>query len=69
MPHRVWDPSAGEAAAPQQIPPAPPTVHPDGSVSSACSVGSEGPCATEVGGGAGGAPDGRSVPIYKVCWD
>jgi len=69
MTHRVWDPSAGNTAAPQQLPPAPATVHSDGSVSGEHSVATEGPCPTEVGGGAGGEPDGRSAPIYRVSWD
>jgi hypothetical protein len=69
MTHRVWDPSAGELVAPAQRPPAPATVHSDGSVDVQRSVASEGPCPTEVGGGAGGEPDGRSLPIYRVSWD
>jgi hypothetical protein len=54
--------------AAQQLPPLPSTVLSDGSVRGQRSVASEGPCRTEVGG-AGGEPDGRSVPIYRVCWD
>jgi hypothetical protein len=69
MPHRVWDPSAGSPASPEQLPPRPATVRSDGEVSAERSVASEGPCPTEVGGGAGGEPDGRSMPIYRVCWD
>jgi hypothetical protein len=69
MPHRVWDPSAGSEVAPEQLPPSPATVHGDGSLSPQRSVASEGPCLTEVGGGAGGEPDGRSLPIYRVSWD
>ncbi len=55
--------------APEQCPPPPATVHSDGSVSGQRSVASEGPCLTEVGGGAGGEPDGQSLPIYRVSWD
>lgn len=69
MTHVVWDPSAGSVMAPQQRPPPPATVLSDGSVREQRSVASEGPCPTEVGGGAGGEPDGRSMPIYKVSWD
>jgi hypothetical protein len=49
--------------------PLPSTVGPDGSVLGQRSVASEGPCPTEVGGGAGGEPDGRSLPIFRVSWD
>ena len=45
------------------------TVRSDGSVRGQLSVASEGPCLTEVGGGVGGEPDGRSAPIYRVSWD
>lgn len=69
MNHRVWDPSSGAAAVREQRPPVPATVRSDGSVSAARSIASEGPCPTEVGGGAGGEPDGKSAPIYRVCWD
>lgn len=69
MTHRVWDPAAGSPAAPEQLPPRPATVHSDGAVSAERSVASEGPCLTEVGGGAGGEPDGKSLPIYRVSWD
>lgn len=69
MTHPVWDPSAGSPATPEQLPPAPATVHSDGGVTGQRSVASEGPCLTEVGGGAGGEPDGRSLPIHRVSWD
>ena len=69
MTHAVWDPSAGSLATPEQRPPLPATVGSDGSVGGQHSVASEGPCLTEVGGGAGGEPDGRSLPIYRVSWD
>lgn len=69
MTHPVWDPSAGSLMAPEQLPPRPATVLSDGSVRGQLSVASEGPCPTEVGGGAGGEPDGRSLPIYRVSWD
>lgn len=69
MAHRVWDPSAGSPASPEQLPPPPATVGGDGAVSAERSVASEGPCPTEVGGGAGGGPDGRSMPIWRVCWE
>jgi len=68
MTHAVWDPSAGNLMAPEQRPPPPATVRSDGSVRGQFSVASEGPCRTEVGG-AGGEPDGRSAPIYRVSWD
>ncbi len=69
MTHTVWDPSAGSPMSPEQLPPAPGTVRSDGSVRGQRSVASEGPCLTEVGGGAGGGPDGVSLPIYRVSWD
>jgi hypothetical protein len=69
MTHVVWDPSAGAPMSPEQLPPVPSTVEPDGSVLRQRSVASEGPCPTEVGGGAGGEPDGRSMPIYRNSWD
>jgi hypothetical protein len=69
MTHAVWDPSAGSLMATEQRPPPPATVLSDGSVRGQLSVASEGPCQTEVGGGAGGEPDGRSLPIYRVSWD
>jgi hypothetical protein len=69
MTHPVWDPSAGSLMSPEQLPPPPATVRSDGSVHGQFSVASEGPCLTEVGGGAGGEPDGRSLPIYRVSWD
>jgi hypothetical protein len=69
MTHVVWDPSAGSPMSPEQLMPRPSTVGPDGGVQEQRSVASEGPCPTEVGGGAGGEPDGRSLPIYRVCWD
>ncbi len=69
MTHAVWDPSAGGPMAPEQRPPQPGTVRSDGSVRDQRSVASEGPCPTEVGGGAGGEPDGRSLPIHRVSWD
>ena len=69
MTHVVWDPSAGSLATPEQRPPPPATVHSDGTVQGQRSAASEGPCLTEVGGGAGGEPDGRSLPIFRVSWD
>ena len=69
MTHAVWDPSAGSPMSPEQRPPVPGTVRPDGSVRGQRSVASEGPCLTEVGGGAGGEPDGVSLPNYRVSWD
>ncbi|GEJ55483.1 hypothetical protein [Anaeromyxobacter diazotrophicus] len=68
MPHRSWSPAASRDAAPEQRPPAPASVHPDGSVDRELWAPSEGPCRHEVGG-AGGEPEGRSLPIRKVCWD
>ena len=69
MTHAVWDPSAGDPSAPEQLAPPPATVLSDGSVRGQRSVASEGPCPTEVGGGAGGEPDGKSLPIFRVSWD
>jgi hypothetical protein len=69
MTHAVWDPSAGSPVSTEQLMPRPSTVGPDGSVLEQRSVASEGPSPTEVGGGAGGEPDGRSSPIYRVSWD
>ncbi len=69
MTHAVWDPSKGDPIAAEQRPPSPATVRGDGSVRAQRSVASEGPCLTEVGGGAGGEPDGRSLPIQRVSWD
>jgi hypothetical protein len=69
MTHAVWDPSAGSPTSPEQRPPVPGTVLSDGNVRGQRSVASEGPCLTEVGGGAGGEPDGVSLPIYRVSWD
>jgi mRNA-degrading endonuclease toxin of MazEF toxin-antitoxin module len=69
MPRAVWKPSAGGPVVAEQRPARPATVLSDGSVPEQRSVASEGPCPTEVGGGAGGAPDGRSMPIYRVSWD
>jgi hypothetical protein len=66
--HRSWNPAAGHDAAPQQLPPAPACVQPDGTVDRKLWTPSEGPCRHEVGG-AGGEPEGWSVPIRKVCWD
>jgi hypothetical protein len=69
MTHAVWDPSAGSPISPEQRPPVPGTVLSDGTVRGQRSVASEGPCPTEVGGGAGGEPDGASLPLYRVSWD
>jgi hypothetical protein len=66
--HLHWNPAAGHDAAPQQLPPPPASVHADGSVDRGLEAPSEGPCRHEVGG-AGGEPDGHTLPIYKVCWD
>ena len=68
MSHTVWNPSAGHLMDPAQRPPAPATALSDGSVPGQRSVASEGPCRSETGG-AGGEPDGRSLPIYRVSWD
>ncbi len=68
MPHRNWNPASGHDAAPEQRPPAPAPIHPDGSVDRQLWAPSEGPYRTETGG-AGGEPDGHSLPIRKVCWD
>jgi hypothetical protein len=69
MTHAVWNPSAGAPTSIEQLPRPPSTVRSDGSVRGPRSAASEGPCPSEVGGGAGGEPDGRSLPIYRVCWD
>lgn len=69
MTHTVWDPSSGHGIEPEQRPPAPATASSDGSVRRRKLWGaSEGPSRTETGG-AGGEPDGHSVPIRRVCWD
>jgi hypothetical protein len=68
MNHAVWDPSAGHEIASEQRPPSPGRVDPDGTIERTLEVPSEGPCRAEVGG-AGGEPEGRSLPIRKVSWD
>jgi hypothetical protein len=60
MPHRNWNPAAGHDSAPEQ--------HPDGSVDRQLWAPSEGPYRTETGG-AGGEPEGHSLPIRRVSWD
>ncbi|HET7753257.1 MAG TPA: hypothetical protein VFK85_05045 [Anaeromyxobacteraceae bacterium] len=65
---RSWNPGQGAGVAEQQVPPAPAVVRSDGSVDRMLWTPTEGPCRTEVGG-AGGEPDGTSVPIRKVSWD
>jgi hypothetical protein len=64
----AWNPARGPGVAAQQRPPPPAVVRSDGSVDRKLWTPSEGPCRNEVGG-AGGEPDGRSMPIRKVCWD
>ena len=66
--HGVWNASAGHGATPEQRSPAPVAVSSNGSVEGGLWAASEGPSRTEVGG-AGGEPDGHSVPIRRVCWD
>lgn len=68
MAHVVWDPLSGHGTTHQQRPPSPATASSDGSVRGGLWAASEGPSRTEVGG-AGGEPEGRSVPIRKVSWD
>jgi len=68
MSHPPWNPAAGHEVAPQQRPPPPAAVHPDGHVDRELWAPSEGPCRHEVGG-AGGEPEGWSTPIRKVCWE
>ncbi|HET7753804.1 MAG TPA: hypothetical protein VFK85_07820 [Anaeromyxobacteraceae bacterium] len=68
MIHRSWNPAAGHGVVPQQRPPPPASVHPDGTVDRKLWAPSEGPCRHEVGG-SGGEPEGWSEPIRKVCWD
>jgi hypothetical protein len=68
MNHSVWDPSVGHDTASEQRPPGPGRVDPDGTIERTLEVPSEGPCRPEVGG-AGGEPEGRSLPIRKVSWD
>ena len=60
-----WNPALGHDVAPQQRPPPPALVHPDGGVDEGLWTPSEGPCIP----GNGGEPEGRSLPIRKVCWD
>lgn len=67
----AWNPADGPEAAPQQILPAPSRVDARGRVirvPGALWTPSEGPCRPETGG-AGGEPDGRTIPIRKDCWD
>jgi hypothetical protein len=67
----AWNPADGPAAAPQQILPAPSRVDGRGRVMrgpGAPWTPSEGPCRLETGG-AGGEPDGRTIPVRKDCWD
>lgn len=68
MVDHVWNPAAGHDSVPEQRPPAPGHVQPDGSVEGELWAPSEGPCRPEVGG-AGGEPEGHSLPIRKVSWD
>jgi hypothetical protein len=67
----AWSPERGPAAAPQQRVPPPPRVDARGRVvrgPGALWTASEGPCRPETGG-AGGEPDGTTIPIRKDCWD
>ncbi len=69
MSHHVWNPGEGQQdIQPEQRPPAPPEVFPDGSVAQSLWAPSEGPCRVDPGG-AGGEPEGHSLPIRKVVWD
>jgi hypothetical protein len=67
-PRRAWNPAGGPPVDPRQRPPGRAELLPDGSVDWKLSAPSEGPCRSDPGG-AGGAPDGRTVPIRKVVWD
>ncbi len=66
--HRVWSPAEGPSSAPEQQVPAPAELLADGSVPRVLWAPSEGPCRVDPGG-AGGEPNGRSLPIRKVVWD
>jgi hypothetical protein len=65
---RAWNPAQGPAPVPAQRPPGPPELLADGTVVGALWASSAGPCRVDPGG-AGGSPDGRSLPIRKVVWD
>lgn len=67
-PHRVWNPAQGPSSVAAQRPPGPPELRADGTVVGALWASSEAPCRVDPGG-AGGSPDGRSLPIRKVVWD
>lgn len=67
----AWNPADSSEATPQQIVPPPSRVDPRGEVvrlPGALWHPSEGPCRPETGG-AGGEPEGRTIPIRKDCWD
>jgi hypothetical protein len=65
---RVWNPALGTKGTPHPGVPSPATVQPDGTVERRLWASSAGPCRTDPGG-AGGQPEGRSMPIRKDCWD
>lgn len=66
--HPVWNPAGGPSSTPEQRVPPPAELLADGSVHRTLWAPSEGPCRVDPGG-AGGEPDGRSLPIRKVVWD
>lgn len=68
MSHQVWNPAEGPGSRPEQRPPAPSEANPDGSLPGELWAPSEGPCRVDPGG-AGGEPEGQTLPIRKVVWD
>ncbi len=84
-PATAWNPARGPSSLAAQRPPARPALLADGSIApigapanehcggvrSVCGVlwaPSAAPCRVDPGG-AGGSPDGHSLPIRKVEWD
>ena len=68
MTHLEWNPADGHEVDPEQRPPSPAEAYPDGRVPRQLWTPSEGPCRSDPGG-AGGEPEGHSLPIRKVVWD
>jgi hypothetical protein len=68
MKNHAWNPEIGADVAPQQRPPPVAVVLPDGTVTAGLWAPTEGPCRRDPGG-AGGEPEGRSLPIRRVCWE
>jgi hypothetical protein len=64
----AWNPADSRDADPRQRPPGPAETLPDGTVRGGLWANSEGPYRHETGG-AGGEPEGHSLPIRRVSWD